>query len=158
MHTVHADFAALDWPAGSLDLLWSEGAAYHLTFAGALRAWRPLLAPGGVAVISELSWFTDDPPEPARAFWQSAYPAIGSEDDNAARAAAAGFAVHLVRRLPSAAWWESYYGPLERRMESLRDGADPAMRTVLRDTDAEIALFRAHADAYGYAFYVLRAV
>lgn len=44
MRTVRADFAALGWPAGALDLLWSQRAAYHLTFAGALRAWRPLPA------------------------------------------------------------------------------------------------------------------
>jgi hypothetical protein len=43
-------------------------------------------------------------------------------------------------------------------MASLRADADPVMRGVLRDTDAEIALFRAHADSYRYAFYVLRAV
>lgn len=156
--TAQADIGALGWPERSLDLLWSEGAAYNLTFAGALRAWRPLLAPGGVAVISELSWFADDPPDEARRFWQEAYPAIGSEGANAGRATAAGFEVHLIRRLPAAAWWSGYYGPLERRIASLRARAaqDAALAAVLRDTEREIALFRAHGDAYGYAFYVLR--
>jgi serine/threonine-protein kinase HipA len=159
VRTVRADIGALPWPDGSLDLLWSEGAAYHLTFAGALRAWRPLLVPGGVAVISELTWFTDDPPPAARRFWQEAYPALAGEAQNAAHAARAGFDILSIRRLPAEAWWGGYYGPLERRIESLRARAagDAALAAVLDDTEREIALFRAHADAYGYAFYVLRA-
>lgn len=156
VRAVQADFGALDWPPASLDLLWSEGAAYHLTFAGALRTWRPLLAPGGIAVISELSWLTDRPPEPARRFWQNAYPAMADEAENVAHATAAGFAVHLVRRLPAAAWLDGYYGPLERRMATLAATDDPAMRGVLRDTAGEIALFRAHGESYGYVFYVLQ--
>jgi cyclopropane fatty-acyl-phospholipid synthase-like methyltransferase len=46
-----ADMGALDWPPASLDLLWSEGAAYSLGFEQALTRWRPLLAAGGVAVV-----------------------------------------------------------------------------------------------------------
>jgi len=159
VRSVQADIGALGWPDGSLDLLWSEGAAYNLTFAGALRAWRPLLAPGGIAVISELTWFTDDPPEESRRFWQEAYPAIGNEAQNAAHATAAGFDVRAIRRLPTDAWWRSYYGPLERRIADLRASAatDTALEAALRDTEREIALYRAHGDAYGYAFYVLRA-
>jgi len=156
VRAVQADFGALGWPPASLDLLWSEGAAYHLTFAGALRAWRPLLAPGGVAVVSELSWLTDRPPEAARRFWRAAYPSMGSTAENVARATAAGFVVHLVRTLPAAAWLDGYYGPLERRMAALAGTDDPALRRVLRDTADEIALYRAHGDAYGYVFYVLR--
>jgi serine/threonine-protein kinase HipA len=159
VRTVEADIGALGWPDGSLDLLWSEGAAYNLTFAGALRAWRPLLAPGGVAVISELTWFTDDAPEDAHRFWQKAYLALAGEAQNAAHAARAGFDVLSIRRLPAEAWWRGYYGPLERRIESLRASAagDATLAAVLHDTEREIALFRAHGDAYGYAFYVLRA-
>jgi len=157
VRTVEADFGALDWPARSLDLLWSEGAAYTLTFAGALTAWRPLLAPGGVAAISELSWFMDDPPEPVREYWQNAYPAIGSESENAARGRAAGFEVLGVHRLPEQAWWANYYDPLMARMDVLRPHADSAMQAAIRETEAEMELFRAFGDAYGYAFYVLLA-
>jgi len=157
VRTVEADFGALDWPAGSIDLLWSEGAAYTLTFAGALTAWRPLLAPGGVAAISELSWFMEDPPEPVREYWQNAYPAIGSESENAARGRAAGFEVLGVHRLPGQAWWANYYDPLMARMDVLRPHADSAMQAAIRETEAEMELFRAFGDTYGYAFYVLQA-
>ena len=154
---VEADIGRLDWPAGTIDLLWSEGAAYNLGFATALRRWRPLLAPGGVAVISELSWFSEDGPAPARAYWEHAYPDIGSEAENSAHAGAEGFDLLGVHRLPAAAWWNNYYGPLQARIEALRGQADAAMQAVIRETEAEMALFRAYSDFYGYAFYLLRA-
>ena len=154
---IEADIGQLDWPAGSIDLLWSEGAAYNLGFATALRRWRPLLAPGGVAVISELSWFGDDIPAPARTYWAQACPGIGSEAENIARAGVEGFEVLGVRRLPAAAWWDNYYGPLEARIDAVRARADVVMQAVIRETEAEMALFRDHSEAYGYAFYVLRA-
>jgi len=155
---VEADMGALDWPEDSLDLLWSEGAAYNLTFQGALEAWRPLLDTGGVAVVSELSWFTDDLPEPLRAFWEAAYPAVGSEAANAARAAACGFEVFGMHRLPDAAWMDNYYQPLLERIEVLRPNASEAMQQVIRETEAEIELFRKYSRHYGYTFYLMRAV
>ncbi len=158
IHIEEADIGSLDWPDASLDLLWSEGAAYNLTFAGALRRWRPLLAAGGIAVVSELSWFTDAPPPSAREYWRNAYAHIGTEACNAQRAAAAGFDVLGIRRLPAQAWWDHYYDPLARRIEALKPSADAVMRAVMLESEAEMALFRHCADSYGYAFYLLRAV
>lgn len=154
---IEADIGRLDWSPGTIDLLWSEGAAYNLGFATALRRWRPLLAPKGVAVISVLSWFGDDLPAPARTCWEQAYPDIGSEADNIAHARAQGFEVLGVRRLPAAAWWDNYYGPLQARIDAVRGQADAVMQAVIRETEAEMVLFRDYSDVYGYAFYLLRA-
>ena len=150
------DMAALDWPAGSVDLLWSEGAAYNLGFERALRTWRSLLADGGMAVISELSWFTDHLPEPAIAYWQSAYPGMGSEAENVERAKRSGFRVKSTHRLPSQAWWTNYYDPLRVRMQQMK--ITPMAQAVIQETKAEMALFEQFSDAYGYTFYVLQAV
>src|SRR5699024_219546 len=38
----------------SFDLLWSEGSAYTVGVENALRHWRPLVAPGGAVVVSDL--------------------------------------------------------------------------------------------------------
>lgn len=158
IETIEADMGALDWPEASVDLLWSEGAAYNLTFSGALKAWRPLLTPGGLAVISELSWFTESPPEAARAFWAPRYPTLGSERENCAYAPSAGFEVLSTRRLTSEAWWRSYYTPLLARVAALKPVADAVMASVLAETELETAIFRDHSDHYGYTFYVLRAI
>jgi SAM-dependent methyltransferase len=150
-----ADMGSLDWPAGSVDLIWSEGAAYNLGFERALAAWRPLLSPRGVAVVSELSWFTDTPPDEAREFWATAYPTMGSEAKNVARARRAGYGLLFTERLPSESWWGNYYGPLRERLGALPDTA--AHDAVRRDSEREIALFERFSDAYGYTFYALRA-
>jgi SAM-dependent methyltransferase len=152
---IHADMAALDWPAGSLDLLWSEGAAYNLGFECALRVWRPLLTVGGLAVISEMSWFTTARPQPAVEFWADAYPAMGGEAENVERAVRNGFEVLRTQRLPTEFWWRNYYEPLRTRMRQV--DATPAMAGVLEETETEITLFERFSDAYGYTFYLMQA-
>jgi len=152
---IHGDMAKLNWPAGSVDLLWSEGAAYNLGFEQALRIWRSLLPSNGIAVISEMSWFTDNPPEPASIYWQNAYPLMGTEAENIDRAKRSGFRVLSTHRLPSQAWWVNYYGPLRERMQQIE--ITPRLQFVIRETEEEIRLFETCSDAYGYTFYVLQA-
>lgn len=157
IQTVEADMGALDWPAASLDLLWSEGAAYNLTFKGALNTWRPLLATGGLAAVSEITWFSHDIPDEVRKYWMAAYPHIAGEAENAARARAAGFEVLGIHRLPTGAWWANYYEPLLERMHSLRPTADAVMLVVIAETEVEIEMFRKYGHLYGYSFYLLKA-
>jgi ubiquinone/menaquinone biosynthesis C-methylase UbiE len=151
---IHGDMAQLDWSLGSVDLLWSEGAAYNLGFEQALKIWRPLLANSGIAVISELSWFTDHPPEAAIAYWQNAYPMMGTEAENIARANKSGFNVLSIHRLPSQAWWANYYAPLRERMQQIE--ITPSNQLVIRETEEEIRLFEKFSDSYGYTFYILQ--
>jgi SAM-dependent methyltransferase len=154
IHPLAFDFADLPIEPGSVDLLWSEGAAYNLTFAGALEKWRPLLAPNAVAVISELTWFTDNVPDEARRYWENAYPAIGDEAENTARAKTAGFEVVSTRRLPSQAWWDNYYNPMLERIAAISN-PNTTMQAVINEMQTEIDLFRQYSQHYGYTFYVL---
>jgi SAM-dependent methyltransferase len=152
---IQGDMAKLDWPVGSVDLLWSEGAAYHLGFEQALKIWRPLLASSGLAVISEMSWFTDPVPEPASTYWRNAYPRMGTEAENIDRASRSGFSVLSTHRLPSQAWWINYYEPLRARMQQM--DITPSTQPIIRETEEEIRLFEKFSDFYGYTFYVLQA-
>ncbi len=54
----------------SQDLTWCEGAIDHLGVSEALRAWRPLLRPGGTVAFTEPVWLVDSPPLPASAWWK----------------------------------------------------------------------------------------
>lgn len=151
---IQGDMARLDWSVGSVDLLWSEGAAYNLGFEQALQIWRPLLADRGIAVLSELSWFTDHVPEPAVAYWQNAYPGMGTEAENIDRANRSGFSVISTHRLPRQAWWANYYHPLMERMQQIK--ITPSTQSVIRETEAEMQLFEKFSDFYGYTFYLLQ--
>ncbi|MFA6234261.1 MAG: class I SAM-dependent methyltransferase [Bacteroidota bacterium] len=155
--TLEADMGTLDWPEASIDLLWSEGAAYNLGFERALQLWRPLVAENGLAVISEMSWFTSNAPAPAKDFWKVAYPAMAGEEQNLEQAGHSGFSIVNSYRLPSQAWWDNYYNPLKLRIASLRSTADHVMQTVIHETETEMSLFEQYSESYGYTFYVLRA-
>lgn len=151
---VCADMGTLDWPRASIDLLWSEGAAYNLGFNRALNIWRPFLSNSGVAVISEMSWFTDLVPEMVRSFWQTEYPGMGSEKQNLTCAQELGFTEVFTERLPSKAWWENYYNPLRKRILKI-EPATAVMQQVIDDIEMEMELFMKYSDYYGYTFYVL---
>jgi len=152
------DFGQLGDAAGSFDVLWSEGAIYHLGWAGGLDRWRPLLTSGGLMAVTELSWLTDAPPAQARDFWREAYPAMGTIASNAAVARDAGYRVLDTFTLPATAWWDDYYRPLQARMAALQAEAarDAALAEAIASAAREIELYTRYPDAYGYVFYLLR--
>ena len=158
VEAIECDMGNLDWTPEFIDLLWSEGAAYNLTFKGALKAWRPFMAANGIAVISEISFFTNDVPKSVREYWQNAYPAIGTESENVGHVNSSGFEILGTHRLPSKAWWDNYYEPLLENMNSLKHSQDSIMQLVINETEEEIKLFKEHEKHYGYFFYIMKAV
>lgn len=146
------------YPAGRFDLLWAEGAIGIIGFDDGLRRWRPLLAPGGLVGVSELTWLTANPPAEARAFWGEHYPAMRDIAGNRQGAERAGYAVLDTITLPPAAWWSEYLTPLEQRVAEVRDRhrLDPEWGAVLDAVQGEIDLYRRCGASYGYLFYLLR--
>ena len=155
---IECDMGNLGWEPESIDLLWSEGSAYNITFEGALKAWRPLMAANGIAVISELSYFTSKVPESVRVYWQKAYPNIGAESENSNHANSSGFEILKIKRLPSKAWWDNYYDPLCENIKALKDTNDEVMQAVIHEVEEEMKLFEEHEKHYGYSFYIMKAV
>src|SRR5438132_5975181 len=137
-----------------IDLLWSEGAAYNIGFANALAIWAPALIPGGVAVISELSWLNAQAPDAVRDFFRSGYPDMQSVQHNVAVAESAGYKVLATYTLPRQAWVDGYYDILAPRAKALLDHPEPAVRDFAAETIREIEVFECSEDSYGYVFYV----
>lgn len=136
-------------PEGSFDLIWSAGAAYGPGVAAALAAWRDHLRPGGAVAFSDCLWRTARPAPAAQAFWRREYSAMQDLPGHLARIEAAGWRVKGARWLGPAAW-EAYYAPLAARVAALRPGADAALSEVLDAHQAEIDLWQAHGEDYGY--------
>jgi len=158
VETIDCDMGNLDWKPGSLDLLWSEGAAYNITFEGALKAWRPLMASTGIAVISEMNYFSGDVPEPVKIFMQKTYPAVRTEPENSDIINSSGFEVLGIYRLPSKSWWDNYYGPLRNNIEYFKNSKDDHMQSVIYETEEEMKFFEEYHEFYGYSFYIMKAV
>lgn len=156
--TLCMDMGALDPKQHQFDLLWSEGAAYILTFEGAMKKWRPLMAENGIAVVSEMNWFGSERPHEAVDFWSTGYPEMADEQTNIAYAEQYGFRLLFTERLPTNAWWTNYYNPLLEQLDAHATSPYKTMREAVAETRQEIALFRKYSDYFGYTFYVLKAV
>jgi len=141
-----------------IDLLWSEGAAYNIGFANALRTWRPALTADGLLIVNELSWVKEDAPDAVREFFRECYPEMRSTRDNIATAEAASYQVLFTRTLPSQSWVEGYYDILGPRAQGLLDHPDSAVRDFAAATVKEIEVFEQSDGSYGYVFYALEPI
>jgi SAM-dependent methyltransferase len=149
---------ALDFPADSFDLVWSEGAIYNIGFLNGLRLWKHLLKPGGTLAVTELSWLTSDPPRDVATYWATAYPEMSSRQENLQKVTAAGYTVVGDFTLPESDWWEGYYDQLESRIDKLREvyHRDPEACETLDEAQREIEVFRHCNGSYGYVFYIMQ--
>jgi SAM-dependent methyltransferase len=158
IHPVRGTMAAMGFTEGAFDLVWSEGAVYILGFEAGLRQWRRYLKKSGFLVVSEITWLKSDVPEDLRRFWDAAYPAMETANENLRVIAECGYRCVGLYVLPEDAWWHDYYRPLERRLRGLlrKYKGDPEAVALLRSEREEINLFRKHSDCYGYVFYAMQ--
>ncbi|MGV3522888.1 MAG: class I SAM-dependent methyltransferase [Candidatus Sericytochromatia bacterium] len=156
VQVLEADFSDLPVPLGSWDLIWSEGAIYHLGFAAGLAAWQPLLAPQGCMGVSELTWLTDSPHSEAQTYWQAHYPDMQDLGRNFLHVLEAGFELLDTVVLPETVWWSDYYQPMQEALGRLP--SDPEAEALRRDLEAEIALYRESSADYSYVFYLMQSL
>ena len=149
------DMSALDLPAESFDLVWSEGALYNLGLAAALPMCASLLRPGGYLAFTEPVWRTTDaPPEVREAFVD--YSTMGRVEDVVQLIEENGLSLVDHFDLPDEAWWDD--SPMERQLEKLRVkyAADAEALAALDEVAKEPAMHRRSAHHYGYTFFVAR--
>ncbi len=154
-----ADMRRLEFPDGSFDLIWCEGAVYNVGVETALRGWRRLLRRPGHVALTEACWRKPHPPPECAAFWKREYPAI--RDTAALLAAVDGCGYETVGHfpLPAWAWWDDYYRPLQDNVTAFRQrhrGVSDA-QALADQCQHEIDIWHAHGEFYGYEFLVLRA-
>jgi len=155
---VVGDMAHLDLPPASFDLVWSEGALYNLGLERALRLCRGLLRPWGSLAFTDAVWRKEDPPPEVKASFDLDYPAMGRVPDVLAAIERCGLALTGHFTLPEEAWWDDFYGPMERRIEALRarHRGDGEALAALEQLAREPELHRLHAGYYAYEFFVAR--
>ena len=150
----HGDIGELEYEEESFDLIWSEGAIYLLGFEEGLRAWHRFVKPGGFVVVSELTWLKEYPSIVPRAFWDEAYPTMGTVGSNNDAARDAGYDVIATTILPREDWEVDYYAPMRRKLEEMRKLYGPL--PAFDDMEKEIAVFDMNDGDYAYVFYVLK--
>lgn len=150
------DMNELPFDEGEFDLVWSEGAAYIMGFAAALRQWRRLLRPGGYLMVSELCWTTQPRPQPVAEFFRDAYPPMTDVESRLTELAAEGYEVVGHLTLHDEGWWTHYYTPLDKKLSSLRTryADNQAAGEMIDATQREIDMRRQYNDAYCYEYFV----
>jgi len=148
----------LDFPDGSFDVLWAEGALNIIGFGKGLRAWRRLIRPEGFLVIHEGVWLQPDPPQVIVDRWQPVFADIDTIPGYVAQLPHYGYQLVGQFPLPKDFWWDNFYALVEERIRSLRKmyAGQPAVQKILEKEQAEVDLYRDHARWYGSAFLVMQ--
>ena len=140
----------------SFDLIWSEGAIYIMGFEEGVKAWRPLLRPGGFLVVSEISWFTDSRPKDLETYWYGAYSQIDTMQNKSSILERYGFRLVSSFKLPEYCWIENYYNPIRDYIPEfleMNKNSSGAKKLVDELTE-EIEMYEKYKDFYGYGFYI----
>ncbi|MBF0423296.1 MAG: class I SAM-dependent methyltransferase [Magnetococcales bacterium] len=155
---VLGDMLKLGLEPKSVDLIWSEGAAFAVGIDNALKTWSSLLKPQGVLVYSDAVWFTPEPSAEVSAFWQTTDPNIRSVGENINRAERLGYRFLAAHSMTQTVWWASYYDPMKKRLDQLEPtvSSGTLMADVIASARREAELFKRYGHEYGYAFFVLQ--
>jgi SAM-dependent methyltransferase len=156
--TCAATFEALPLAPESFDVVWSEGAIYNLGFEAGLRSWRPLLRPGGVLVVSDLTWLTGSRPEPLETHWAREYPEVATAADKMERLEVCGYSPLGYFPLPPACWLDNYYDPLEQRLDAFlaRHDHSAEAHALAAAERVEIDLYRQYQAYVSYGVFIAR--
>ncbi len=151
------DIAHPQEPPESFDLVWSEGALYNLGLERALPICRDMLRPRAYLGFTDAIWRKQSPPPEVRAMFED-YPTMGTVGDALGVIAQSGLSTVGHFTLPHEAWWDDFYAPMERRIETLRTtyaGAPNAL-AALEEVAQEPEIHRRHSAYYAYEFFVAR--
>ncbi|AKS42213.1 class I SAM-dependent methyltransferase [Wenzhouxiangella marina] len=156
IRTLEASMDALPFAADEFDLIWSEGAIYNMGFEAGHQAWRRFLKPGGMLVVSEITWLTAERPPALQAHWEREYPEIDTASAKVAQLERHGYRPEAYFVLPPDGWLTNYYEPLEASFEAFleRNAHSESARNIVEAERREIALYRRYRDFYSYGFYI----
>ena len=143
----------------SLDAIWAEGSIYNMGFAKGVEYFKRFLKPGGILVVSEITWLTTERPEEVQRHWDAEYPEIGTASDKVMILENHGYSLKGYFPLPISSWLDNYYAPLQNSFAGFlsRHDSDDA-RAIVEAERLEITLYRRFSAYYSYGFYIAQKV
>lgn len=139
-----------------LDLIWSEGAIYHIGFQRELAEWKRFLKTGGFIAVTEVSWFTEERPSEINDFWLDAYPEIDTIPRKVAQMQQTGYLPVATFVLPENCWTEHFYAPQAIAQENFlkKYAGNSTVESLIASQRHEAQLFDKYKAYYGYVFYI----
>jgi SAM-dependent methyltransferase len=148
----------MKFPDGSFDIIWAEGSIYIMGFERGLKEWRQLLTHNGFMVVHEMCWLRPNPPQEIYNYWMRLYPGIKTVTENLEQIPGCGYNLIGHFTLPEDAWWIEYYGPLEERIQMLREKYYNNSQALheLDSEQEEIDMYKKYYEYYGSVFFVMQ--
>jgi SAM-dependent methyltransferase len=148
----------LPFADGEFDVIWSEGAIYNIGFEKGVTDWCRFLKPGGILVVSEMTWLSTSRPDYIQQHWLGEYPEVDLASSKIAVLEKSGYSPVGYFVLPEHCWQHNYYRPMEARFADFlsRNGNSAAARAIVEAERAEIALYKSYKAYYSYGVYIAR--
>ena len=158
IHCIIGDMNSMNFPKGSFDVIWCEGAAFVIGVNNALKAWRPLLRPKGYLAVSELVWFKKRAPKEIKDYFEKEYPDIKYYKHIYPVIESAGYKMIDYFPLPSESWWTHYYTPVKKKLAEMRRKYrnNKDAQAIFDSFQLEIDMHRKYSQYYGYGFFIMR--
>ena len=140
------------------DVIWSEGAIYNIGFEKGINDWRRFLKPGGLLVVSEITWITSDRPFEIQKYWQAEYPEIDTASSKINILEKNGYSPVAYFVLPEHCWLDNYYRPMQYSFPEFlkRNSNSERAQAIVEAEKKEIALYEEYRAHYSYGVYVAR--
>ena len=140
------------------DVIWSEGAIYNMGFENGISDWRRFLKPGGLLVVSEITWITNDRPFEIQKHWESEYPEIDTASSKISTLENNGYSPVAYFVLPEHCWLDNYYRPMKNSFSEFlkRNGNSERAQAIVDAEENEIDLYKKYKAYYSYGVYISR--
>jgi len=140
------------------DVIWSEGAIYNMGFENGINDWKRFLKPGGLLVVSEITWTTNDRPYEIQKHWEAEYPEISTASSKISILENSGYSPIAYFVLPERCWLDNYYWPLQNSFAEFlaRNANNENAQAIVEAEKKEIALYEKFKKYYSYGVYIAR--
>ncbi len=153
-----ASMQNLPFASEEFDVIWSEGAIYNIGFAKGVSDWIRYLKPGGMLIVSEITWITGTRPPEIQNYWNSEYPEIDTASAKIEVLEKTGYSPVGYFILPEHCWLDNYYGPMRCSFQAFlnRNGNSKEACSIVEAERREIELYEKFKAHYSYGVYIAR--
>ena len=158
INTLENSMEELPFEREVFDIIWAEGAIYHIGFEKGVSYWNTFLKAGGYLAVSEITWITAKRPKEIEDFWTREYPEIDTASNKIQVLESNGYTLAGYFYFPPSSWLETYYEPMEARFETFlaRNSNSNLAKKVVEDHKREIELYLTYKEYYSYGFYIAK--
>lgn len=156
--TLECSMDTLPFDDEEYDMIWSEGAIYNIGFEKGLKEWKRFLKPGGLLVVSEITWTTGSRPSELQDYWDNEYSEIDVASAKISLLEKSGYSPMGYFVLPEHCWTDNYYILIQESFDKFlkRNGNTNEARTIVETETKEIELYKKYKNYFGYGMYIAK--